>query len=317
MMDLQLGIPSKTSATGFIKDTDELKFEQDVLTASMTHPVIVDFWAPWCAPCKQMMPALEKVVGEAAGAVLMVKVNIDQSPELAQALRIQSVPTVYAFFQGKPVDGFAGARSESDLRAFVVKLKALTGSAPAAAPENITALSAEQIKKIIGDAGQFFQQGKYEEAMGLYGGLLDADAENMDALAGIGWCLVAAGDMPGMREMLTQLAPEQLKSPRMKGLQFIAALETQAASLQDVSVLEQKLLEKPDNLQALFDLATQYLAAGQLEKGIETLISLIRKNRDWHDKKARILLLEIFEALGNAHPLTLSGRRKLSTVLFS
>ncbi|MCE9507142.1 MAG: co-chaperone YbbN [Alphaproteobacteria bacterium] len=317
MMDLQLGIPPKTSATGFIKDTNEMAFEQDVLTASMTHPVIVDFWAPWCAPCKQMMPALEKVVGEAAGAVLMVKVNIDKSPELAQALRIQSVPTVYAFFQGKPVDGFAGARTESELRAFVGKLKALTGAAAPAAAENIAALSAEQLKKILGDAGQFFQQGKYEEAMARYGAVLDADADNMDALAGIGWCLLAVGDIPGVREMLAQLAPAQLTSSQMKGLQFIAALETQAAALEDVSVLEQKLLKKPDDLQVLFDLATQYLAAGQLDKGIETLISLIRKNRDWQDKKARTFLLEIFEALGNAHPLTLSGRRKLSTVLFS
>jgi putative thioredoxin len=316
MIDLQLGAPPGPAATGFIKDTSETAFEQDVLTASMTKPVIVDFWAPWCGPCKQMMPALEKVVSEAAGAVLMVKVNIDKNPELAQALRIQSVPTVYAFFQGKPVDGFTGARPESDLRAFVGKLKALTGGAPAAA-ENIAALTAEQIKKILDDAGQFFQQGKYDEAMARYGAGLDVDAENMDALAGIGWCLLTAGDIASVREMLTQLTPPQLKSPQMKGLQFIAALETQAAALEDASVLEQKLLKKPDDLQVLFNLATQYLAAGQLDKGIETLISLIRKNRDWQDKKARTLLLEIFEALGNAHPLTLSGRRKLSTVLFS
>ena len=315
MIDLQLGMPPRAPGAGFIKDTDELMFEQDVLTASRLKPVIVDFWAPGSAPCKQMLPALEKAVAAAAGAVLMVKVNIDRNPELAQALRIQSVPTVYAFFQGKPVDGFAGARPESDLCAFVDKLMLLAGS-PAAAG-NPAALTAEQVKKIMAEADQFFQQGKHDEAMARYGGLMEADAENMEALGGIGWCLLAQGDVAGVREMLGHLTPEQLKSGRLRGLQFIIALEAQAAVLEDVSALEQKLLKNPNDLPARFDLARQYLAAGQLEKGIDALITLIRQNRDWQEKKARTLLLEIFEAMGNAHPLTLSGRRKLSAVLFS
>jgi putative thioredoxin len=313
MMDLQqLGLPKKTPAPGFIKDTDELTFEQDVLAASMTRPVIVDFWAPWCGPCKQMMPVLEKAVTEAAGAVLMVKVDVDKNPGLAQALRIQSVPTVYAFYQGQPVDGFAGAKPESAIRALVDKLKAL-----AAVPENPAVLTAEQVKKITAEAEQFFQQGKHEEAMARYGGLLDADAGNVEALGGIGWCLLALGDAASVREMLAQATPEHLLHPKLKGLQFILSLESRAAELDDAATLEQKLQKNPKDFQAGFDLALQHLAAGQLEKGVDALINLIRQNREWQDKQARTFLLEIFEALGNAHPLTLSGRRKLSAVLFS
>ena len=315
MIDLQMGTPPKKPAAGFIKDTDELRFEQDVLVASMSHPVIVDFWAPWCVPCKQLMPVLEKVVGEADGQVLMVKVNIDKNPELAQALRIQSVPTVYAFFQGKPVDGFAGARPESEIRALVEKLKLLASNDPAAGKG--ISLSAADIKKIMAEADQFFQQGKYHEAMEKYGSLLDLDAENMEALGGIGWCLLSSGDVASVREMLVHLTPEQLKAPRLQGLQFILSLEGRVEGLEDTLALERKLLQKPQDLQAQFDLALQYLAMGQLEKGIEGLIALIRRDREWQEKKARTFLLEIFEALGNAHPLTSPGRRKLSAVLFS
>ncbi len=312
MMDLIPGGGGSGGGSAFIKDTDELKFERDVLMASMTRPVVVDFWAPWCVPCKQMMPALEKVVSETAGAVHMVKVDIDKNPGLAQALRIQSVPTVYAFFQGKPVDAFAGARPEPELRVFIDKLKTLTLPGAAA-----VALNAEQIKKVMAEAESFFQQGNFDEAMARYSGILDVDGENMQALAGIGWCLLSQGDAPSAREILTQLSPEQQQSPSFQGLRFILSLETQAEGLEDTHALERKLLKNPKDLQSCFDLALQHLAAGQLEPGVEALLTLIRRNRDWQEKKARVFLLEIFAALGNAHPLTLSGRRKLSALLFS
>ncbi len=315
MIDLQLGAQPKIPGADFIKDTDELRFEQDVLQASMTKPVIVDFWAVGSVLCKQMLSIVEKAVSDAGGAVLLVKVNVDKNPELAQALRIQSVPTFYAFFQGRPVDGFMGAKTEAELRAFVDKLKKLAGALPA--EERDAAAVAEQVKKLMAEADQFFQQGSFDEAMARYGAALDADANSMEALGGIGWCLLSQGDAASVREMLAQLAPEQLKSPRLQGLQFILSLEKRVGGLEDISVLAAKLLKNPKDLQSHYDLALQYLAVGQLEKGIDTLITLIRINREWQEQQARKLLLEVFEAMGHVHPLTLSGRRKLSAVLFS
>lgn len=310
-MQISMGLPPKTADDVFIKDTDGLRFEQDVLVMSMTRPVLVDFWAPWCVPCKQMLPVLEKIVGETNGKVLMVKVNIDANPELTQALRIQSVPTVYAFFQGKPVDGFAGAKPEAEIRSFVDKLKLL--ACPNSAAENI----AEQVKKEMLEADGLFQREKYNEAMAPYSRALEMEPENMGALGGIGWCLLMQGDAVSAREMLFQLTPEQLKFPRLHGLQFILSLARRAEGLEDTRTLEQKRLKTPKDLQLCFDLSLQYLAAGLLEKGIEMLIAIIRQNRDWQEKKARVFLLEIFDALGPAHPLTSPGRRKLSAVLFS
>jgi putative thioredoxin len=276
MIDLQLGTQPKPSAAPFIKDTDEQYFEQDVLQASMAKPVIVQFWSAGSALCKQLMPVLEKLTGEAAGAVLLVKVNANKNPGLVQALRIQSVPTVYVFHQGKPVDGFAGSKPEAELRLLVDGLKKLAGAAP-----DDKAAIAEHIKKFMAEADQFFQQNKLDEAMERYSGALELDPDNMEALGGIGWCLLSQGDAASVREMLGQLAPEQLKAPRLQGLQYIISLGDDAKDIPGL---------------------------------IDRLVADVKKNRQG---EAKAKLLEIFEALGNAHPLTLPGRRKLSAVLFS
>jgi putative thioredoxin len=278
MIDLQLGAqPKPSAAASFVKDTDEAHFEADVLQASLEKPVIVQFWSAGSALCKQLMPVLEKLVGEAAGAVALAKVNVNKSAGLVQALRIQSVPTVYVFFQGKPVDGFAGSKTEAELRQLVNGLKQLSGGG---IPDDKAAV-AEHVKKFMGEADQFFQQGKLHEAMERYSGVMELDPDNMDALGGIGWCLLSQGDAVSVREMLGQLSPEQLKAPRLQGLQYIISLGDDAA---DISGL------------------------------IDRLVAEIKKNREG---EARANLLKIFEALGNAHPLTLPGRRKLSAVLFS
>jgi len=310
-MQIDLGAQSKPPGAVFIRDTDEQHFELDVLAASVNQPVLAVFWAPWSAPCKQMLPLLESAVNAAGGSVLMVKVNIDKNPGLAQALRIQSVPTIYAFFQGKPVDGFAGPKPEAEVRAFVGKLKSFAH--PHSAAENNT----EHAKKNIEEADGFFQQEKYTEALSRYSEALDLDTENMEALGGIGWCLLMQRDTSSAQEMLQQLTPAQLKNLRLKGLQFILSLSQQAEGLEDRTTLEQKRLKSPKDIQVCFDLALRYFAEGLLEKGIEMLVASIRQDRNWKDQKARIFLLEIFEALGPAHPLTSSGRRKLSAVLFS
>lgn len=300
---------SPKAAPASVKDTDELRFEQDVLTESLSRPVIVQFWAPWCMPCKQLAPVLEKAVTAAAGAVALVKVNIDKNPGLSQALRVQSVPAVYAFFQGKPVDGFFGAKPESEVAAFVSKLKF------AANPPSEAEMTAAEVKKNLAAADDFFRQGKNAEAMELYSAVLDADAENADALGGIGWCLLAEGDAASAREMIVHLPPEIASRGRLPGLNFILSLRDSASG--DIAALEGGVQKNPKDLQGHFDLAQNYLAAGQLEKGIDTLVALIRKDREWSDKKARTFLLEVFDALGHNHPLTLSGRKKLSAVLFS
>lgn len=278
MFDLQLGVQSKPSATAsFIKDTDEMHFEADVLQASLEKPVIVQFWSAGSASCKALMTVLEKLVGEAGGAVTLAKVNVNKSPGLVQALRIQSVPTVYVFFQGKPVDGFAGSKPEAELRQMVDGLKQLVSGA---APDD-KAMIAEHVKKFMAEADQFFQQGKLHEAMERYSGAMELDPENMEALGGIGWCLLSQGDAASVRDMLGQLTPEQLKAPRLQGLQYIVSLGDEAA---DIPAL------------------------------IDRLVAEVKKNREG---EARAKLLKIFEALGNSHPLTVPGRRKLSAVLFS
>jgi putative thioredoxin len=295
------------TASAFIRETDTQRFETDVIQASMQTPVIVDFWAPWCGPCKQMMPVIEKVVTEAAGAVHLVKVNIDANPELAQVFRVQSVPMVYAFFKGQPVDGFVGARLESELRAFVDKLKKLSGVVPS--PEAV------DVSKTMALADQYFRDEKYTDALVEYSNVLDQAPDNMDAMAGIGWCFVAQRNAEALPEFIASLDDTQKKHPRIAGLSFIAAqMDNGGGDAEDLSA---KLLKNPADHQSRFDLARVKMAALDIESAIEALVELIRRDREWQEQKARQYLLQILDALGAPHPLAAWGRRRLSAVLFS
>lgn len=309
-MDFIIGSGSKPAAASgatpsdLIKDGSVATFTADVIEASMKAPVIVDFWATWCGPCKQLGPALEKVVREARGAVRMVKIDVDKNQELAAQLRIQSVPTVYAFANGRPVDGFTGAQSESQLRAFVQRLT--------------KGATQPSLAEVIDEAKALLAQGDAETAAQIFQQVLGEDPNNGPAMAGLLRCLMAVGDVDSVAQMLGQLPPDLAKHAEVAAVR--TALELQraaAAGAGQTADLRRRLAANADDHQARFDLALAYYGAGETEAALEELLELFRRDRTWNDDGARKQLLKMFEALGGAHPLTLQGRRRLSALLFA
>ena len=308
-MDFIIGSGAKPAAASgasgdFIKDASTATFAVDVIEASMKVPVIVDFWATWCGPCKQLGPALEKVVREARGAVRMVKIDVDKNQELAAQLRIQSVPTVYAFANGRPVDGFTGAQSESQLRTFVQRLT------KGAAEPGLDAI-VEQAKELLaaGDA---------ESAADLFQQVLGEDPANGAAMAGLLRCLLAVGDAGAVKQMLAQLPADLVRHAEVAAVRTALELQESAApGAGQAAELRRRLAVAADDHQARFDLAMAYYGSGETEAAVEELLDLFRRDRAWNEGAARKQLLKIFEALGPKHPVTLQGRRRLSALLFS
>ena len=307
-MEFIIGSGSKDSAastaSNLIIEGSTANFSVDVIEASMKTPVIVDFWATWCGPCKQLGPALEKVVREARGAVRMVKIDVDKNQDLAAQLRIQSVPTVYAFANGRPVDGFTGAQSESQLRAFVQRLTKGAGQ--------------PSLNEIVEEAQDFLAQGQAETAAQIFQQVLAEDPAHGPAMAGLLRCLLAVGDIATARQILGQLPPEQAKHAEVMAVKTALDLqEAAAAGAGQTAELRRKLSANADDHQARFDLALAYYGNGEPEAAVDELLELFRRDRGWNEEAARKQLLKIFEALGGAHPLTLQGRRRLSALLFS
>jgi putative thioredoxin len=286
-----------------VKDSDSQNFMKDVIEASRNQPVVVDFWAPWCGPCKQLGPIIERVVRAAGGKVRLVKINIDESPELAQQLRIQSIPMVYAFHQGQPVDGFAGALPESQIKAFIERLAGPVGPSPVE-----TAL--EQAKGAVA-AGQL------DIARQLYERVLGAEPENPEALAGAARCQIATGRLAAARELLARVPAQHKNHVEIDGARAALSLAEEAGTLPDPDALRSRLQTSPDDHVARLDLATSLFLRGQVEAAIDELLTVVRKDREWQDQAARKQLIKFFEALGPNHPVTVAGRRKLSAVLFS
>ena len=305
----QAGADAGQPAGDIIKDSDAGSFAQDVLDGSMQVPVIVDFWAPWCGPCKQLGPMLEKLVKEAKGAVRLVKVNVDENQEIAQQLRIQSIPTVYAFFQGRPVDGFTGALPESQLRQFIDKLKEMGGGEQQ---------GQDALEQALEQAAGALEAGETGAASSLYGQVLQRDPQNAAAIAGLMRCHVANGDPPGAREIYDGLDDEMKAHGEIaSALAAVELAEETAQAAGDIADLEEKVAHSPDDLQARYDLALALNAAGKREAACEELLEIIGRNRAWNDEAARRQLVKFFEAWGPGDPVTQSARRRLSALLFS
>jgi putative thioredoxin len=290
-----------------IFDVTTADFQTKVLQASLEKPVIVDFWAPWCGPCKQLGPALESAVRAAGGAVLMAKANIDACPDLAQALRIQSVPTVYAFFQGRPVDAFTGAQPASQIKVFI---DALLKLARAGAPDAL------DVPATLKHAAQALAQGDPATAQALYADILAQDETHVEAWVGMVRSFIAAGLTEQARGFI-DAAPESVtKNPGFEAARTALAL-AQSRPATSVKDLEDRLARNPDDHSARFDLAMALFTGEYRAEAVEALIEIISRNRSWEDEKARKQLLGFFEAWGPADPATLAGRRRLSTALFS
>ncbi|HTJ63339.1 MAG TPA: thioredoxin [Alphaproteobacteria bacterium] len=303
-MDLALGQSAAGKGPTPIKDVTTASFEADVIAASMDTPVIVDFWAPWCGPCKQLAPALEKAVAAARGKVKLAKINIDENPDLAQALRIQSIPTVYAFFQGRPVDAFQGALPESQVKQFVDRLATQAGGN-------------DDIAAVIEQANEALAAGDTENAIALYQAVLGEAPETPAAFLGLIRTLLAENNLAEAKSVLAQVPKAIATHADVTAAKAAIDLFEQASNAGPIGPLMEAVTRDPADHQARLDLATALYAAGKREEAFEHLLESIKRDREWHEGEVRKQLVKYFEAQGPKEPLTISGRRRLSSILFA
>jgi len=288
-----------------IKDSDTKNFASDVIEASKGVPVIVDFWAPWCGPCKQLGPALEKLVKEYAGKVKLVKINVDENQPLAMQFQVKSIPAVFAFKDGRPADGFMGALPESKLRNFIDRLTGGGGS---------------PLDEMLSGADELMAQAQYEQALPIYQRVLEEDQGNTKALAGALKCYIELGKDDVAKEVLGRIPDEVAQKPEIVAIQ--TALELKEATqdsggAEHIQMLRDKVTAEPKDMQSRLDLAMAFFGAQEHESAVDELLKMIRIDRNWQDEAARKQLVRFFEAFGPTDPLTVDGRRRLSSILFA
>ena len=294
-----------TTTDALIIDVSEANFMAEVVDASQTVPVIVDFWAPWCGPCKTLGPALEAAVTAAKGAVKMAKINVDENQMIAGQMRVQSIPTVYAFWQGQPIDGFQGALPPSEIKAFVERVVAAAGGSADGGLADAAAAAEEM-----------FEQGAIEDAMQTFSAILGEDSTYAAAYGGLARCYIALGDLEQAEAVLNGASAEISNAVEIETAFAQLHLAKQAQNAGPLTELLAALEADENNHQARFDYANALHSAGQVEEAVSQLLELFRRDRDWNDGAAKTQLFTIFDALKPNDPVVLNGRRKLSSMIF-
>jgi len=296
-------VPAGGAATDIIKDSSTAAFAKDVIDASRSVPVLVDFWAPWCGPCKQLTPLLEKVVKSYGGKVRLVKINTDEHPGIAGQLRVQSLPTVYAFRDGRPLDGFAGAQPESVVRQFIDRLVGEEAEA--------------DLASVLTAADDALEAGDLQGAAEIYSAVLLEDQQNAAAIAGLARCYLKTGDLDRAEQTLALVPPAKRETAAVQGVRAALELARKAGAVDETGAIESRLAQNPKDHDARFELAVALAARGRKAEALDHLLEIVRRDRNWNDQAARKQLVQLFDAWGPKDELTADGRRRLSSILFS